>query len=76
MRTPVYGGLGAVVFLDAGQVKESAFRYDLGHLRYAAGPGIRYATPVGPLRLDIGFPLNRPSGLPSWQIHFSIGQAF
>jgi outer membrane protein assembly complex protein YaeT len=76
LRTPVYHSLGAVVFLDAAQVDERPFHYDLGKLQYGTGPGIRYATPVGPLRLDIGFPLNAPAGLPSWQVHFSIGQAF
>jgi outer membrane protein insertion porin family len=76
LRTPVYGSLGAVVFLDAAAVDEEPFHYNLGYLKYGAGPGIRYNTPVGPLRLDLGFPLNAPSGLPAWQIHFSIGQAF
>lgn len=76
LRSPVYRGLGAVVFADAAAVDEKAFRYELGNLQYGVGPGLRYTTPVGPLRLDIGFPLNAPSGLPSWQIHFSVGQAF
>ena len=76
LRTPVYAGFGAVVFVDAGRVDLDPWRYDLGHLQYSTGPGIRYQTPIGPLRLDFGFPLNAPDGLPSWQIHFSIGQAF
>jgi outer membrane protein insertion porin family/translocation and assembly module TamA len=75
-RTRVYKSFGAVVFFDAAAVDEQPFRYDLGDLQYGVGPGVRYATPVGPLRLDLGFPLNAPSSLPSWQIHFSIGQAF
>ncbi|HYD49676.1 MAG TPA: BamA/TamA family outer membrane protein [Terriglobales bacterium] len=76
LRTPVWGDLGAVAFFDAGAVDLKPFRYDVGELQYAVGPGIRYATPVGPIRFDVGFPLNQPSGLPGWQIHFSIGQAF
>jgi translocation and assembly module TamA len=35
-----------------------------------------YATPVGPLRLDLGFPLERPPGDSSWQLYFSIGQFY
>jgi outer membrane protein insertion porin family/translocation and assembly module TamA len=76
LRTPVYRDFGAVVFLDAAAVDKEPFHYNVGYLKYGAGPGIRYSTPVGPLRLDLGFPLNAPSGLPSWQVHFSIGQAF
>jgi outer membrane translocation and assembly module TamA len=37
---------------------------------------VRYTTPVGPLRFDIGFPFHAPPGDRSWQIHFSIGQFF
>jgi outer membrane translocation and assembly module TamA len=76
LRTPVWRELGAVVFFDAGAIDLEPFRYDLGELQYGTGPGIRYNTPVGPLRLDLGFALNPPADLPSWQIHFSIGQAF
>ena len=51
---------------------------------FAAGVGLRYATPVGPIRLDAGYQLNplpglQVNGLPQarrWRIHFSIGQAF
>jgi len=50
----------------------------------AAGPGLRYLTPIGPARVDIGYQLNRipnlrVNGKPEarhWRIHFSIGQAF
>lgn len=75
-RTPVYGSFGAVVFFDIGLVDRRVFRYELNDLQYGLGPGIRYQTPVGPIRLDIGFAPNAPSELPGWQIHFSIGQAF
>jgi outer membrane translocation and assembly module TamA len=53
-------------------------------LHYAVGPGLRYQTPVGPIRFDFGYQLNRipelringePQQRP-WRIHFSIGQAF
>lgn len=75
-RTPVYKDLGGVVFLDAGEVREAAFSYDASHLQFGVGAGIRYRTIVGPLRLDLGFPLDRPRGEAGWQVHFSIGQAF
>jgi len=48
------------------------------------GPGLRYQTPIGPIRFDVGYQLNRIPGLlingepetRRWRIHFSIGQAF
>jgi outer membrane protein insertion porin family len=45
-------------------------------LRYAAGPGIRYLTPIGPIRFDIGFVIDRRSGEDVGRVDFSIGQAF
>jgi outer membrane translocation and assembly module TamA len=53
---------------------------DLGRLRGSAGFGVRYDSPLGPLRLDFGFKV-RPrtvSGSPErgWEYHLSIGEAF
>jgi outer membrane protein assembly factor BamA len=45
-------------------------------LRYGAGVGLRYDTPVGPLRLDYGIKLNPLRGEPSGVLHFTVGQAF
>ena len=44
-------------------------------LRYTAGAGLRYATPVGPLALDLGVNLDRDRVVnePAAQVHFSIG---
>jgi outer membrane protein assembly complex protein YaeT len=84
LRAMVRGNLGGVVFLDAGNVWEDGWTFDVGDLRYAVGTGIRYQTPVGPVRLDVGYQLNPipdllVEGEPQrrrWRIHFSIGQAF
>ena len=76
LRTPVWRELGAVAFVDAGQVARDVFQFDPADLQFGVGAGVRYDTLVGPLRFDIGIPLDRPAGEPSWQIHFSIGQAF
>ena len=44
---------------------------------FGAGPSFRYFTPIGPLRLDLGFPLNPRHGVDApYQVYFSIGQAF
>jgi len=75
-RTPLYGGLGGVVFFDAGEVRIPPFSYNTADLQFGVGFGLRYQTIVGPIRVDLGFPLERPRGEAGWQVHFSIGQAF
>ena len=76
LRTPIYGPLGGVVFFDVGEVRRQVASYSIGDLMFGAGFGFRYHTIVGPLRVDLGFPLEPPPGEPSWRVHFSIGQAF
>jgi outer membrane protein assembly complex protein YaeT len=83
-RFVVSGKLGAVVFLDTGNVWAAANAIALDDLRYAVGAGLRYQTPIGPARFDYGYQLNPIPGLlvngepqtRRWRIHFSIGQAF
>jgi outer membrane protein assembly complex protein YaeT len=83
-RASLTGSVGGVVFLDGGNVWAKFSDADLGDLRYAAGLGLRYQTPVGPIRFDLGYQLNPIPGLlvngelqrRRWRIHFSIGQAF
>ena len=76
LRTPIYGAFGGVAFLDVGEVRRQVASYSLGDLKLGAGFGLRYLTIVGPLRVDLGFPFTPPPGEPSWQVYFSIGQAF
>jgi len=84
LRATLPGRVGGVVFLDGGNVWERGWSVDLRHLRYAVGIGLRYPTPVGPVRFDVGQQLEPIDGLlvdgkpqkRSWRIHFSIGQAF
>ena len=83
-RFVVSGRLGAVVFLDTGNVWANANAIALDDLRYAVGAGLRYQTPIGPARFDYGYQLNPIPGLlvngepqtRRWRVHFSIGQAF
>ncbi|HUK33310.1 MAG TPA: outer membrane protein assembly factor, partial [Vicinamibacterales bacterium] len=83
-RAIIHGNFGAVAFLDTGNVWANSWAVNLGDLRYAVGSGLRYTTPVGPLRIDFGYQLNPIPGLlvngspqtRRWRVHFSIGQAF
>jgi outer membrane protein insertion porin family len=84
LRAVLRGNFGAVIFLDGGNVWLDSFGFKLGDLRYAIGPGLRYQTPIGPIRFDFGWQLNPTPELVvngeqnfrRWRIHFSIGQAF
>ena len=84
LRVPVWGQLSLVGFVDAGNVWEDSWQYELNDLRVAVGPGVRYQTPIGPVRMDFGYQLTPIDGLlvdgepekRRWRVHFSIGQAF
>jgi outer membrane protein assembly factor BamA len=57
LRIPVYGSFALGVFGEAGNLYLDASQYQPFNLRYVAGVGIRYLTPVGPLALDLAFNL-------------------
>lgn len=83
-RFPLPMGFGFVTFLDAGNVWLLNKNVSVGKappsgangLRYGTGVGIRYNTPVGPLRIDYGIKLTRLPGESAYEIHFTLGQAF
>ncbi len=76
LRRPLWRALSGALFLDFGQVSTRTLDLPLDDLEFAAGLGASYATLVGPLRLDLGFPFDPPRGDQAWQVHFSIGQFF
>lgn len=84
LRANVWRSLGAVLFLDGGNVWTEPWDFNLNDMRYDIGPGLRYQTPIGPLRADLGFQLDPIPGLQvngkdetrHFRFHFSIGQAF
>jgi outer membrane protein insertion porin family len=65
--------LRLVAFLDAGNVYDESNPFDLGELRRSAGFGIRILTPVGPIRLDWGFKLDRRPGESIGELGFLLG---
>lgn len=80
LRVPVWRDLGAAFFVDGGNVFDRVSEFDFGELRGSAGFGVRYRSPIGPVRLDLGFKMDRREfgrTLESRSVlHFSIGQAF
>jgi outer membrane protein assembly factor BamA len=80
LRTPVWRDLGAAAFIDGGNVFLRPSELDLHELRGAVGFGLRYRSPLGPIRVDLGFKLDRrvigERLEPRTALHFSIGQAF
>jgi outer membrane protein insertion porin family len=76
LRHKIWKQLDGAAFLDFGQLSTDAYHIPIDNLRFGAGPALSYETPVGPLRLDLGIPFNKPPGGPNWQVYFSIGQYF
>ena len=76
-RIPLYKEFRAVAFFDFGNVFLKVRDTDPGQLKYYSGFGLRYHTFIGPLGVDVGFPLNP---IDPWKdryhFHFTIGQAF
>ena len=81
VRLALWKDLGVVGFLDAGNVYSTVNRLSLGDIRAGAGFGLRYNSPVGPIRFDFGFKLGAlrtygPVREDRFALHISIGQAF
>jgi outer membrane translocation and assembly module TamA len=81
LRVPVWRGLIAAAFVDAGNVFLRASDLDLGGVRGAAGFGVRYLSPIGPIRIDLGFKLARQTFANGSRegrtaLHITVGQAF
>lgn len=69
--------IGGVAFIDGGQTYSTLEPSFSDPLLWGAGLGIRYYTPIGPVRLDIATPLNRRNNVDdAFQIYVSLGQAF
>ncbi len=75
-RVPVYRGLGVVLFSDVGNVFRAINDFRSGQIKGSVGLGLRYSTPIGPIRLDYGRKLDPQGHEATGRFHFSIGQAF
>jgi outer membrane protein assembly complex protein YaeT len=75
-RVPLFQSLGAVAFVDAAFVGVDSFNWRFSKLRYAAGPGLRYDTPAGPIRLDLAWRLNPDRSRGKFRVNASLGHTF
>ncbi len=74
---PLKEGLGAAVFYDGGNVYSTINLSELvRNYTSSVGAGLRYQTPVGPVRFDIGHLVNHINGINSVQFFLTLGQAF
>jgi outer membrane protein assembly complex protein YaeT len=84
LRVPLWRSLGGVAFVEAGNAWDNPWDMNLDDLRSDVGLGLRYLTPIGPIRFDFGYQLTPIEGLlvdgvpekNRFRMHFSIGQAF
>lgn len=66
-------GLRGVAFFDMGQAFRESDGFDLGEFRRSIGVGGRWLSPFGPLRIELGFPVNKKSGDDTSVVGFSVG---
>jgi outer membrane protein insertion porin family len=80
VRVPATRGLGVVGFFDTGNVFYRTSDIRLSELRGSVGLGVRYKSPIGPIRVDLGFKLQRNviagKREPLTALHITLGQAF
>lgn len=84
----ILNGLQIAGFFDGGQVWLNNQDTNLRELQFGSGGGFRYMSPIGPVRVDLGWKVNPNEedlnsfanenfgGVRRWALHFSIGQAF
>jgi translocation and assembly module TamA len=74
-RQRLYTNWGVVAFVDAGQVSASLKPLP-DDIRVGTGAGMRYYTPIGPIRFDVAVPVGRRPGEDSFEVYIGLGQAF
>jgi outer membrane protein assembly factor BamA len=75
LRTQRYGNVSVLGFFDAGNTWADRESIE-GGLFKSVGVGARYLSPFGPLRLDVGFPLDRRPDDPSYKVYLGFGSVF
>ncbi|HWF37740.1 MAG TPA: BamA/TamA family outer membrane protein, partial [Candidatus Acidoferrales bacterium] len=75
--TKIINNLGAVLFYDGGNVYSNiALKQFIDDYTNTVGIGVRYKTPVGPVRLDFGYRITNVPGVKATQYFVTLGQSF
>jgi len=72
----IRGPLKLVGFFDAGTLSETFSTLGSAEVELAAGLGLRFDLPIGPIRFEYGYNLTKDPGEPTGTFHFAIGSAF
>lgn len=79
-RVRMFDKVSAAAFLDMGDVRAGVASFSPRNWNYSAGPGLRYDSPIGIFRLDVGFRLNETDQSRQepriWAIHLGLGESF
>jgi outer membrane protein insertion porin family len=75
-RFPIWGPVRGVLFYDLGTVWATVDSIDLSELRHVLGTGVRLETPIGPIRFEYGWKVDRREGESPGAFYFSIGSLF
>ena len=75
-RFPIAGDIGGTIFFDAGNVWADWRSIAVSELRKGVGVGVRYRSPIGPLRLEVGWKLDREEWEDSYVVFLSFGNPF
>jgi outer membrane protein insertion porin family len=76
LRFPIYSFIRGVVFCDSGQLLSRGEAFDLSQQQVTVGAGLRFMTPVGPIRIDYGYKLEPVWWEKRYRWHFSFGYPF
>ncbi len=79
VRQDLPWNFGAVLFVDVGRVWDSIDNVSVAGLQWSVGTGLRYRSPIGPIRLDVAWvPEPDPyfQDEPGWALNLGIGEAF
>lgn len=76
VRASVTDTIGVVAFADFGVVGTDPFPEDWNNSHAGAGLGLRYKTPVGPLRVDVAVPVSGDTEADDFHLYIGIGQTF
>jgi translocation and assembly module TamA len=75
LRQRIGRSYGFAVFADAGRIGQTALPFS-GRYTVGVGAGVRYYTPIGPIRLDFALPLNRSMNDDRFELYIGLGQSF